>query len=524
MMNKKGIIALLIMFFVVALVACTGRADGPEIFADDVTDVEAGEYTLRYSIPDYDKYAAVYNLNLSVRVYDEENVELPVASRRTVTLERGKKYTVILRLTGSDGKRDIDRIKKYTVTTKQKDVLVCFFLRDGDTVKAYETTPYIGVPFGGSLALGDLPEVPYFYDDNNEPDGSARRIVAKKWVIVNDDGTETDVTQDRLIDLKDNITVCSSYEYEYSTRTFTVTFDSNGGSAVEPFTGNIRSYLERPSDPVCAEKIFLGWYEDEDCQVAYNWKADVFLSDNFTLYAKWVNSNASVATPDSYFSFEQKTDNFGNDYYELSAKDPDRFPGDVVLPNGHESLPVRAIKKAGFTPTSSNSSPIVNLTVPSTYDLDFAQAFMSCKNLRNVTFEEGNERTVLNVSAFQFCTALQKVVLPSGLLVLDDKCFFGCVSLNEISLPDGLIRVGKSAFGDCKALIAFTLPDSVTTLSENAFAGCENLSEFYISAASKLNSVAQSAFNNTDLVSLTLPAALAGTAVFDNERITVVAY
>lgn len=69
--------------------------------------------------------------------------------------------------------------------------------------------------------------------------------------------------------------------------TYTVTFDSVGGSAVPAATVEEGSTVTSPSDPVKDDYLFAGWYETpEYTGDSYNFNTPV--TKSFTLYAKWV--------------------------------------------------------------------------------------------------------------------------------------------------------------------------------------------------------------------------------------------
>ena len=67
-----------------------------------------------------------------------------------------------------------------------------------------------------------------------------------------------------------------------------VTFDSQGGSAVEPKTVPAGSPVAKPDDPTKEDFDFAGWYKEAACTTAYDFSADV--TEAITLYAKWVNT------------------------------------------------------------------------------------------------------------------------------------------------------------------------------------------------------------------------------------------
>lgn len=65
-----------------------------------------------------------------------------------------------------------------------------------------------------------------------------------------------------------------------------VTFESNGGSAVEKIVGTSSHYVpERPADPVYEGHTFSGWFVDSECTQAFDWTSEVI--KHTTLYAGW---------------------------------------------------------------------------------------------------------------------------------------------------------------------------------------------------------------------------------------------
>ncbi|MDR0828830.1 MAG: InlB B-repeat-containing protein [Prevotellaceae bacterium] len=71
---------------------------------------------------------------------------------------------------------------------------------------------------------------------------------------------------------------------------FTVTFNSNGGTAVAEQTVADGAKVVKPTDPIRADFAFAGWYKDQATTTAWDFATDVVTS-NITLYAKWEQSN-----------------------------------------------------------------------------------------------------------------------------------------------------------------------------------------------------------------------------------------
>jgi len=76
-----------------------------------------------------------------------------------------------------------------------------------------------------------------------------------------------------------------------NTTTYTITFDSQGGTPVNPviaISGERINYtLEEPTKP---GYNFGGWYSDKECRVSFNTN-DYYFDSDITLYASWVNEN-----------------------------------------------------------------------------------------------------------------------------------------------------------------------------------------------------------------------------------------
>lgn len=82
-------------------------------------------------------------------------------------------------------------------------------------------------------------------------------------------------------------------------KTFTVTFDSQGGSAVAPQTITSGEKAERPADPTRAGHTFGGWYREADCTTVWNFHKDTVTGD-ITLYAKWTPDGDPPGPDDSF--------------------------------------------------------------------------------------------------------------------------------------------------------------------------------------------------------------------------------
>jgi hypothetical protein len=76
--------------------------------------------------------------------------------------------------------------------------------------------------------------------------------------------------------------------------------------------------------------------------------------------------------------------------------------------------------------------------------------------------------TSVGTSAFEGCSNLQSVVLPSSVTVIGTDAFYACVKLGSINLEEGLTAIGLRAFSGCK-LDSIVIPSTVTSIGNSAF-------------------------------------------------------
>ena len=80
--------------------------------------------------------------------------------------------------------------------------------------------------------------------------------------------------------------------YAKWTQIFTLTFNSNDGSAVADVKVLDGAKAVKPADPTKENKTFAGWFTDAGFTQPFDWNAAV--TANHTLYAKWVDADTKV--------------------------------------------------------------------------------------------------------------------------------------------------------------------------------------------------------------------------------------
>ncbi len=90
--------------------------------------------------------------------------------------------------------------------------------------------------------------------------------------------------------------------------------------------------------------------------------------------------------------------------------------------------------------------------------------------------------TSIGSCAFNYCSALESVSLPSTITKLGIRPFLKCTSLKSIAIPDNVTTIGPDAFYSCTALenVYFTANSKLTTIGDYAFDSCTSIKTFYI--------------------------------------------
>ena len=141
------------------------------------------------------------------------------------------------------------------------------------------------------------------------------------------------------------------------TRTFQVTFEVQGGSAVEAQTVVEGGKAIRPADPTRNGYTFGGWYTDAGCTAAYDFETAV--TADLTLYAKWTeNSSSSSGSSGSSSGSDKKPTGVTNEDGSVTTTVKDGATGTVTTttkwPSGKVEV-VETKKDGSVTKTTTEA-------------------------------------------------------------------------------------------------------------------------------------------------------------------------
>ena len=157
----------------------------------------------------------------------------------------------------------------------------------------------------------DLSDLPGTFDVNKASNWSGGTVSGNNILTVDHDKDSVTYTYDCGNGRTANFMLtCSKASY-------TVNFNTNGGSEVDTQTLVHGEKVVKPADPKLNGFTFGGWYTDEDCTDENKYDFETPVTANFTLYAKWEGTFYGIRITDKdgnavYVTSENANDVLGD--------------------------------------------------------------------------------------------------------------------------------------------------------------------------------------------------------------------
>ena len=82
--------------------------------------------------------------------------------------------------------------------------------------------------------------------------------------------------------------------------------------------------------------------------------------------------------------------------------------------------------------------------------------------------------------AFEGCSELTSLTIPSSVTSIGWGAFEGCSGLTSLTIPSSVTEIGYHAFYGCSGLTSLIIPSGVTSIGKWAFRGCSGLTSIYV--------------------------------------------
>ena len=121
-------------------------------------------------------------------------------------------------------------------------------------------------------------------------------------------------------------------------------------------------------------------------------------------------------------------------------------------------------------------------------------AFQGCTGITEVSIP--STVTTIETMAFYRCSGLTSLVIPESVTSIGRMVFYGCTNLTSINIPRNLTTLEEYLFSHCRSLPAITIPAGVTSIGGECFDHCDSLTTV-ICEATTPPSLGDNVFENT---------------------------
>lgn len=188
-------------------------------------------------------------------------------------------------------------------------------------------------------------------------------------------------------------------------------------------------------------------------------------------------NNVSIGTGSSYveratihYNYDSEINTLGSIEYVISENeiriigcDP-KAQGVIDIPSEIDGCPVTVIDKSAF----ENCTGVTKVNIPSTVNRIYSYAF-SKSGITEISIPEGIETLV--ECTFYRCSELTNVELPMSLKTIERNAFSWCEALEYIEIPASVETIGDWAFSFA-GLKSAVVPEGITSLY-GTFSNCE---------------------------------------------------
>jgi uncharacterized repeat protein (TIGR02543 family) len=319
---RKILFCLTFIFLFFVLASC-GDDENPlenvDIEAINQVDIPEGIYEVPYTIADLEDLISDFGATVTITAVDENNQNVTVTGR-TFEVEAGKVYTVTIKLNAGIFTKE----KTITVTAVPvlQNYTITFLNFDGTLLK--ETTHQQGE----NISTYTLPDAP-----------SRIGYSFSGWSM-----------NLPTVMPNQNLTVQATFTINQ----YTISFETNEGSIVNPITQNYGTTVNQPQNPTKEGYTFVGWFSNANLTLAYSFTT--MPAENITLYAKWEVNTYTIMFKDTDGTVIQETTHQFN--ANLSS---------YVFPDEPNKT---GYTFSGWSRTLPQTMPAENITIEATYSIN----------------------------------------------------------------------------------------------------------------------------------------------------------
>ena len=211
--------------------------------------------------------------------------------------------------------------------------------------------------------------------------------------------------------------------------------------------------------------------------------------------------------------------------------------------NGETSLsevifePVSIVTTIGFSAFQECSS-LTTVTIPSSVtSIGTDTAFIQCTSLQSINVEPGNavyssdiNGVLFNINKsvlyqYPLGNSLITYAIPNTVSTIGYGAFYFAQNLTNISIPPTVTSIGELVFGNSPSLTTINIPPLITNLGFSLFAGSSQLASITFDSINNLLTIGNNVFLGTAITSITLPnsvTSIGSSAFFGADLLSII--
>lgn len=283
-------------------------------------------------------------------------------------------------------------------------------------------------------------------------------------------------------------------------KTFTVTFDTDGGSTVAAQTVKEGEKATRPANPTKTDFEFDNWYTAKTGGEVFDFDKEV--TGDVTVYARWTAVSAKTVT-------------FKVNYVAADGLDDSHDKSETVILQVGAALPSVSydyIESRGYftdqAMTTAFSGDKVTEDMPELW-IKLDRKLTITEGQYVFTLREDNTTYAIAENAANKPSAAE-VTLPLKVGPYDVTAVarrgFTSSSFTKLTIPEGYTDIVENAFYGNTSLVVVNFPTTLKAIDANAFLDASSLTVVWFSEG--LETIGINAFSGTNLPFVILPASL----------------
>ena len=165
---------------------------------------------------------------------------------------------------------------------------------------------------------------------------------------------------------------------------------------------------------------------------------------------------------------------------------------------------------AMYSNTFGNCPSLTHITIPANLSTVYPSCFENCTGLRtagpkgtDVNIEIGWKKSIPECANRIFRYA-EEVTIPEGITDIEQNAFDSCSDLTSVSIPSSVSKIGSESFQKCVSLKEIAVPDRVNVIEERTFSACSSLEKAVL--GSNIETIGWAAFDGcSSLADINIP-------------------